>query len=426
VLRDVFGPQARAAQAAFAYRAERAQLDARDRAFAAELAYGAIKARRLLDWYLEPYLGGRRRALAPAIAEIVRLGAYQLRCMGGIEPHAAVSESVNLAWRHGHRGTAGLVNAVLRKIAAEPPREPEFAAASDRNDALGVRYSLPTWLVAQWASVLGPALEEALRGVNAAPQRAVRTNPLRGDPERARAALEALGVTLVPSTFVDEVFVASADGALGDDPQGRWFVQSEAAAFVADLLAPLPGETVLELCSGRGTKSAQLGARLAGRGQLFCVEADARKLPVLRATLVRAQVEASVVEGDATRALPDLRADAVLVDAPCSATGTIGRHPEARWRKSPQDGARLAPSQDALLEAACRRLRAGGRLVYAVCSIDPREGRERIAALLARRAELAPAALPERYAPFACAGALLVPPGLAGRDGFFIAQLRKS
>ncbi|MDQ2907849.1 MAG: rRNA small subunit methyltransferase B, partial [Candidatus Eremiobacteraeota bacterium] len=111
VVRDVFGPQARSAQASFDVRSRRAALDARDRAFAAELAYGSIKRRRLIDWQLAPYVGGRSKPLVPAIVDVLRLGVQQLHFMGGVDAHAAVSETVNLAWRHGHKGTAGLVNA---------------------------------------------------------------------------------------------------------------------------------------------------------------------------------------------------------------------------------------------------------------------------------------------------------------------------
>jgi 16S rRNA (cytosine967-C5)-methyltransferase len=134
----------------------------------------------------------------------------------------------------------------------------------------------------------------------------------------------------------------------------------------------------------------------------------------------------AVVQGDAREAAPEVVADAVLLDAPCSGLGILGRHPEARWRKSPDDGARLALMQAALLDAAARRTRAGGRLVYSVCSTDPREGREQVDAFLARTPEFARAPLPARYAPFARDGDLVVPPGIEGRDGFYVTLLAKS
>ena len=132
VVRDVFGPEKRGAQSAFHLRASRSTLDSRDRAFAAELAYGSIKARRLLDWRLAPYIGDRMATIPSTIVEVLRLGAYQLHHMSGVEDHAAVSETVNLAWKHGHRGTAGLVNAVLRKMIADGEARPRARRIQER------------------------------------------------------------------------------------------------------------------------------------------------------------------------------------------------------------------------------------------------------------------------------------------------------
>jgi 16S rRNA (cytosine967-C5)-methyltransferase len=426
VVRDVFGTQRRGAQAAFDVRARRAGLDARDRAFAAELAYGSIKQRRLLDWYLAPYLAGRERPLPPAIAEVLRLGIYQLRFMHGVEDHAAVYETVLLALRHGHRGTGGLVNAVLRRFIADAPPPPHPSGFSGNDDFLGTAYSVPTWLATQWDGALDGSREAALAGINAAPQHAVRVNTLRASRDEVQEALVRSGVALRPSPFVAGALIVES-GAVADDPGGRWAVQSESAGMPVDLLAPAPDESVLELCSGRGNKSAQIAARLAGRGTLVCIELDPRRVRVLEETLARAGAAGvAVVQGDALEAAADVRADAVLLDAPCSGLGVLGRHPEARWRKSPGDGARLAVAQAALLGSAAARTRPGGRLVYSVCSTDPREGRDVVTALLAASPEFARVPLPPRYAPFAVEGDVVVPPGIEGRDGFYIALLARS
>ncbi len=425
VVRDVFGPELRGAQAAFTVRTHRSGLDARDRAFAAELAYGSIKQRRLLDRYLLPYVGSRDK-LDPAISDVLRLGVYQLRFMSGVEAHAAVSETVNLAWRHGHKGTAGLVNAVLRRLIADGFPEFDPAAFASPDDFAGVRYSLPTWIAAQYRRLLGATLDEALVGVNQAPQNALRVNVLRSDVASATAAFERRGIPAYPSPFVEESLIV-ASGFIEDDPAGAYDVQAEAATMPVDLLAPQPGETVLELCSGRGNKSVQIAARMRGEGALVLVERDARKLAVLEPHLARAGVtNAAVVAGDALALASDVRADAVLLDAPCSGTGVIGRHPEARWRKTPTDGARLAQLQAQLLDAAAARTKPGARLVYSVCSVDVREGREVIDELLARNAAFSRAAIPERYARFAQDGDVFVPPGIDGRDGFYIASLTRS
>ena len=426
VVRDVFGPEARAAQAAFDVRSRRAELDARDRAFSAELAYGSIKQRRFIDWCLLPYVGGREKPLPPAIVEVLRLGVYQLRFMSGVDDHAAVSESVNLAWRHGHRGTAGLVNAVLRRMLADGALAPEPADFKSFDDYLGTAYSVPTWVAAQYGRAFDGQREAALRGINSAPQHALRVNALRADPAAVRREIEAGGTRVEPSAFVAESLIVES-GSLGDDPGGRWSVQSEAAAMPVDLLAPVPGETVLELCSGRGNKSIGLAARMGGAGELVCIELDPKKIRVLEENLARAGASnAAVVAGDARAAAVDVRANAVLLDAPCSGLGILGRHPEARWRKTPQDGERLAEVQAELLRAAAVRTAPGGRLVYSVCSNDPREGRALVDTFLEEYAAFARAPLPERYARFARAGDLVITPGIEGRDGFYITALARA
>ena len=423
VVSDVFGDEKRGAQAAFDVRARRAELDGRDRGFAAEIAYGSIKWRRLIDYYLAPYLNERERPLTIAIAEVLRIGAYQLRFMSGVDDHAAVSETVNLAWKHGHKGTAGLVNAVLRRMIADGVPELALETFKNQNDYFGTKYSMPSWIAGQFAASYPDIAEAAMAGVNLAPQHAIRVNDLRSDVATVSEELTARGIVVVRSAYVPESLVVDA-GALGDDPQGRWSVQGEAAAMVVDLLDPKAGETVLEMCSGRGNKTVQIGARLGGTGNLICVEIDDRKIRVLRETLERCDVaNARIVAGDARTAVSELAAHAVLLDAPCSGTGIIGRHPEARWRKAPSDGERLAIVQGELLRAAAAHTLPGGRLTYSVCSADVREGRAVVDAFLAEDRAFARAALPERYASFARDGDVVVPAGVDGRDGFFIATL---
>jgi 16S rRNA (cytosine967-C5)-methyltransferase len=423
VVRDVFGPEGRTAQAAFDVRARKAGLDARDRAFAAELAYGSIKQRRLIDWQLQPYLGGRDKPLTPAIHDVVRLGVYQLRFMSGVDDHAAVSETVNLAWRHGHKGTAGLVNAVLRRMLADGPREMVETEFKSHDDYLGVAFSVPTWVAAQFGAAYDGRSEAALAGVNVAPRHAIRVNTLRTDVETVRAELSERGIDSEPSPFVAETLLV-ASGTVGDDEGGRWSVQGEAAAMPVDVLDPKPGESVLELCSGRGNKSAQIAARLGGEGSLVCVETDEKKVRAWRELMERSDVaNAGIVIGDGRDAASEVRADAVLLDAPCSGIGVIGRHPEARWRKTPEDGSRLAVLQGELLRAAAERTAPGGRLVYSVCSSDRREGPGVIAAFLEESPAFSRAPLPARYEPFAIDGDIVVPPGIDGRDGFYIASL---
>lgn len=415
-VRDVFGDLKRGAREAFDYRTRRAGLDPRDRAFAMELAYGSIKMRRLLDWYLEPYVGARAKTLPPTILEVLRLGAYQLRAMGGVETHAAVFESVGLARKFGHRGTAGLANAVLRRL-SEDGREPQPADFPSRNEFLATRFSMPTWIVNHWKERFGPdALEAILSGVDQPALISLRLDLRRLTREAALERLAVAGVSAVASSRAADV-VNLARGA----PDGfierfaDWTLQSEAAAMAVEALDPRPGEHVIELCSGRGNKTLAIAARMHDRGRIEAIEIDPRKCELLRRALDEAEIRSvEVIEGDATQPR-ETTADAILVDAPCSALGILGRQPEARWRKLPGDPCRLAVTQNALLAAAVQSLRAGGRLVYSVCTTDRRESEDVVDALLAAHPEL------RRARPD-----MLAMPGIDRGDGFFAAVLERA
>jgi 16S rRNA (cytosine967-C5)-methyltransferase len=421
VCRDVFGPTPRGARAAFDYRLRKTELAPRDRAFATELAYGAIKMRRYLDFELQPYIGERAKSLPPPIAEILRLGTYQLRLMGGVEDYAAVSESVGLARKYGHKGTAGLVNAVLRKVAAEPPREADLAT----------RASLPNWVVNHWRLRFGEErLDAILDGVNAPPAAGVCVdlrNATRGEAQRA---LAEAGIAATPSLFAHDALVldqAPSAAELERLANHRWHPHGEAASFPVDILDPQPGQRVVELCCGRGNKTLQIVSRTRGEGSLLAVDDDPRKIAQIAARLEAAGIASvALVTADATAMEATADADAVLLDAPCSGLGILGRQPEARWRKTPDDPARMASIQKKLLDAAARSVKPGGALVYAVCSTDRRESEEIVDGFLAAHAEFTRVAIPARYAPFSTpAGDVLVPPGIDGRDGFYVARLRR-
>jgi 16S rRNA (cytosine967-C5)-methyltransferase len=430
VVRDVFGPAKRGAAESLDHHLRATSLDARDRAFATELAYGTIERRRWLDFQLEPYLGARAAKLPFAIAEILRLGTYQLRAMR-VHDYAAVAESVQLARRYGHPGTAGLVNAVLRRVAAEPERPVETADGSDDDDRLALRASLPTWLVRHWRERFGAErLAAIVAGVNAPAAIGLSVDRRLTTREATIARLAEHEITAAPSPYARDAIVVAghvAAPAILAAVGAGVDVHAEAACFPVDLLDPQPGMRVLEACSGRGNKTLQLVSATGDAATIVAIDSDARKIEQARLRL--ASAGATSVElrtGDATAPAGETF-DAVLVDAPCSGIGIVGRQAEARWRKTPADGARLAAAQRAIVEAAANALAPGGRLVYAVCSTDAREAEGVIEPLLDGHPELHRVPLPARYAPFATtAGDVLVPPGIDGRDGFYIAVLHRA
>lgn len=436
VLRDVFpvdDATARGAQEAFDYRAGKGALDARDRAFATELAYGSIKMRRALDWYLAPFVGDRAKALPPVIAEILRLGAFEFVYTKADE-HATVFELVNLAKKYGHKGVAGLTNAVLRSFLRNRPSPPERSSFESDDDYLGTVHSLPTWMVRRMRSAFPDDVEAICAAVNLPAQAAIVVNRLRASVDAIEATLRDGGVNVRRSPFADEALVATGTAwirAHEREARSAWWVQSESSAMPVAVLNPQPGEAVLDVASGRGNKALQAGARMISEGvfdgTLLCIERDERRAKILQARLDEGGVPAGVVVGDATVELlaHDQRFDRVLVDAPCTGVGVIARHPEARWRKRPDDAERLAVSQLAMLERVATHVHEGGSLVYAVCSFDPHETEEVVDAFV-RAHGFSRSAVPAAFEPLlTAAGDVLVPPGLDGRDGFYIARLDK-
>ncbi|MGZ3499467.1 MAG: 16S rRNA (cytosine(967)-C(5))-methyltransferase RsmB [Vulcanimicrobiaceae bacterium] len=430
VVRDVFpverGAVERSAQEALDYRLRRANLSDRDRAFATELAYGSIKMRRTVDWYLRPYTGNRDKPLPPTIAEILRLGVYEFVYTDAHE-HATTNELVNLAKRYGHRGTAGLVNAVLRTFLRDKPAPPQREDFESDDDYLGVMYSFPTWIVRQWRARFGDErLEGILAATNSPARTAVVVNRAKTTREEVATWFVERGATATPSPFTEEALLvddASLARAGERDADGAWWVQSESSAMPVDILNPQPGEAVLDVCSGRGNKALQMASRLSGDGTLICIEQDARKSATLEQRLRGAGFAAAIVTGDATSVPLTEKFDRILIDAPCSGIGVLGRHPEARWRKHPDDGERLAQTQRGLLESLAPHLNEGGTLVYAVCSTDPRETHE-VVEWFMQRHNVRRGLIPARYEPLLTgADDVLVPPGLDGRDGFYIARL---
>jgi len=375
---------------------------------------------------LDPFIGERAAQLPASVREILRLAAYEL-IYTRADAHATVFEFVDLAKRFGHRGLANLVNAVLRSLLRAKPDEPLRESFENEDDYLGTRYSLPTWLVRQWRQVFGSSVERISAAVNQPARAAILVNTLRSSTGEIATRLRAAGIETKPSEIVEEALLVERGSVARVDGDGLWWPQSESSAMPVDILAPAPGESILDLCSGRGNKALQIGARLAAQGTLVCIERDPAKVATLERRLSEAGIASAIVTGDAaTDLLPvDRRFDRVLLDAPCSGLGVVGRHAEARWKKQSTDGERLALTQRALLEQAARHVYPGGALVYAVCSTDPRETTEVIDWFLARQ-NFERGLIPSAYASLMSDERdVLVPPGIEGRDGFYIARVER-
>ena len=327
----------------------------RDRAAAHRLAAAVLRRLGSLDAVLEPYLV---KAPPMPVRHVLRLGAAGLLLLD-TPAHAAVATAVALARARGLAPFAGLVNAVLRRLAAAGP------AALEGLD--GPRLDTPSWLWTAWgadARAIATAHQtEATLDLTVAPG---------ATPPPGGLHLPTGSWRYPAGTRVTE---------LAGFAEGAFWVQDTAAVLPARLLAPNAGARVLDLCAAPGGKTAQLAAAGA---RVTAVERDPVRLSRMRDNLARLHVDAELVRADALTWPPAFLADAVLLDAPCSATGTIRRHPDVPHLKRPRDIPPLVAQQDRLLDAACAAVRPGGRLIYAVCSLQPEEGPARAAAACAR------------------------------------------
>ncbi len=376
-------------------------IDARDRAAAHRLAAATLRRLGTLDALLEPRL---RRAPPDTVRHILRLGAAALLVLRD-PPHAAVSTTVALARTRGFAPFAGLVNAVLRRVAEEP----DALAGFD-----GPRLDTPAWLWASWGAE-ARAIAEAHQ----------REAPL--DLTLKPGAAPIAGAELLPTGSL-RLPPGTPVASLPGYDAGDFWVQDAAAALPARLLAPQRGERIADLCAAPGGKTMQLAAAGAG---VIAIDRDEVRLRRVSENLSRTRLTSTLVAADARAWSPEVPLDAVLLDAPCSATGTIRRHPDIPHLRRPRDIDALAATQDQLLDAAARALRPGGRLIYAVCSLQREEGAARVEAALAR--------LPLRLEPFTSDELLAVPeartregylrttpalwPERGGMDGFFAARL---
>jgi 16S rRNA (cytosine967-C5)-methyltransferase len=340
------------------------QLSGRDRAFARLLVATVLRRLGQIDALIADCLNMPLAPRAALVQDILRLGVAQLLFLR-TPPHAAVATSVDVAQSRGFVSHKGLVNAVLRRLSVEG------AERVEQQDA--ARLNTPSWLWGSWSRTYGEPTARAIATAHL--KEAPLDLTLRDDAETWCATLQ--GVLLPTGTLR-----RPAGGALATLPgyvEGAWWVQDAAAALPARLFGDVAGREVIDLCAAPGGKTAQLAAAGA---RVTAVDRSTRRLERLVANLQRLDLPAEAVGADALTWRPSQPVEAVLLDAPCSTTGAVRRHPDVPHLKLPEDVARLSAVQENLLRAAIDMLRPGGTLVYCTCSLEPEEGLERIESLL--------------------------------------------
>jgi 16S rRNA (cytosine967-C5)-methyltransferase len=395
-----------------------------ERPLATELTFGVVRRKNTLDALLRVAVTRPRENVEPALWMLLRLGTYQLALCDGIADYAAISETVELARWLGRDDWTGFANGCLRSVArlltdesTEAPSpvalpltagryrklsQPIFPFLGNETQVrdesslteepvrnvgpldrhalsyLSKAFSLPYWLVEKWSTRFD--FDELCRlgfWFNAPPPLCLRVNRLRTDRETLLAKLAAAGVSAHAGELPTSLWLDSPARVdqLPGFAEGEFVVQDESAQRAAELLAPQPGETVLDLCAAPGTKTTHLAELMRNEGRILATDSRQTRLRLVPQNAERlglSIIETAVVALDG-KDIPAGPFDAILLDVPCSNTGVLGKRPDARWRLQPDDLEELSRIQLLLLLAAADRLKPGGRLVYSTCSIEPDE-----------------------------------------------------
>jgi 16S rRNA (cytosine967-C5)-methyltransferase len=400
-------------------------LDARDRRWTRELVYGMLRNRASIDTVLSERVRGGLVRLDPDVIDLLRLGVYQLLNMGSVPAYAAIAQTVELAKRRHGIGASKLVNAVLRRTDRER-EQINTVLPLDKLDALALKYSHPRWLIARWIGQWGEQETERLLTLNNA-DAPIAIRPYGIVREQLEAMMEAAGVHVADAPYARDSIAISGGTTfteLGAFKKGLFFVQDPAATLVTEYAAIPTGATVADLCAAPGGKALEL-SRTAG-----AVVASDKSFGRLQRLLAnQRRLESSNLlpfVGDARN--PAIRpVDAVLIDVPCTGTGTFRRHPDARWRIKVSDIAVMSALQKLIIRAAAKVVRPDGLLIYSTCSLEPEENDAQIDSFLADNLNWILEPPPEgSVAPeLLDDGRLRVLPQRTGTDGAFAARLRR-
>lgn len=401
-----------------------------DAALCSRLVYGVLQNQLLLDHYIGAFCSQRPDHLQPPLLDILRLGAYQIVYLDKIPDRAAVNESVELAKRFKRGQAAGLVNAVLRKLAQN---KNDLPAIPDRDEIryLSIRYSHPRWLVKRLLPLLGrEETETFLAANNSVAPLTVQVNPLKTTVEALCADLTEAGITVRSHAWVPGCLELSGTGDLTALPafrEGRLLVQDPAASLVAQAAGIAPGQRVLDVCAAPGGKSFSAAFAMGDRGSVTACDLHENKLVRIRQGAERlgiACVETTAADGRSFRPEWEGAFDTVLVDAPCSGLGIIRKKPDVRYKKA-DDLFALPVIQSAILDNAARYVKPGGVLLYSTCTILPEENQQITDAFLAEHPDFAREAMSLPLPVGKAEGQMTFWPQRHETDGFYICRMKR-
>ncbi len=356
-------------------------LDGQNRQQANEYIQGILRRKSYLDFLISEYSAVGVDEMKPFFKNILRLGMYDLIFMDGTPDYAAINEAVEIAKREMSSKSGDLTNAVLRKVQRDIEKlpRPKF---EDRTKLIATTFSHPEWMVERYVARFGEREAfQLMQANNKRPDYYIRVNGLKTNEKNFKLRLEKAGVDFEESDWLPGYFRVQS---LNEIRSKGWFekglcqVQDIAAGFAPTILDPQPGESVYDLCAAPGTKTIVLADLMQNKGNIFSVDDDGNRIPLIAENVTNYGVDiVNVQRADITQERFKL-ANAVLLDAPCSGTGVLSKRADLRWRRKPEQLEEFVKLQAELLDAAGNMVSKGGRLVYSTCSLEPEENMEQV------------------------------------------------
>jgi len=412
----------------------------RDRAFIQTIVYGVLRWRARIDWIISHFSNVKIQRIEPKILNALRMGLFQIIFLDRVPASAAVNTSVELAKTVAEPYIVKFVNAILRKAGAAHTDVPFPRFSKDPVASIAVTLSFPEWLVERWLQRFGAEECRALCSfINTIPPITVRVNNLRTNREELHRELtqetesttatrhSPLGLSFVNPRFPIPKMTTYQKG---------WFqVQDEAAQLISLLLAPMPGERIMDACAGLGGKTGHIAQLMENKGKIIAVDKNRKKLGMLRSEMMHLGIS-NVTTRSLDVALPPATGngapgfDRILLDAPCSGLGVLRRNPDAKWASAKQNLEQFQKRQIDMLAHLAPLLKTGGTLLYTVCSMEPEENEEVVAAFLQEHPEFTvdkdKATFSDAMRPFVDGdGYFRTFPHVHNMDGFFSVRLKR-
>ncbi|WP_019416035.1 16S rRNA (cytosine(967)-C(5))-methyltransferase RsmB [Paenisporosarcina sp. TG20] len=409
---------------------EKYDIELKDRALLTEITYGTLQHKMTLDYYLQPFIKGK---LDDWVRQLLRLSLYQIHYLDRIPNHAAVNEAVEIAKKRSHKGTAGLVNGILRAILRQGVRSTE--AIVDPIERLSIEASHPLWLIERWVKQFGFEKAETMAFENnIPPAHTVRVNTTRSTIQEAIDMLLDEGIIAYQSDVIAEcLHIEKGQVAKTKAYQyGIISIQDESSMIPTYALRVEPGQRVLDMCAAPGGKSMHIAEKLNNEGSLVSIDLHPHKVKLISDQAIRLgfeNIETRTWDSrELTNEYEEHSFDRILVDAPCSGLGVIRRKPDIKYTKKQEDFDSLHKIQIDLLAEAYKLMKPDGLIVYSTCTIDDVENNGTVQAFLANHSDMMLDdinVLPEAYQHLTKNGMVHVFPQDFNSDGFFVAAFRK-